>query len=66
MRFESLVEEVKLLPFEMKQELKSLIEKYLIEEKRKDIQRNYKKSRKEYNADKIEFSGNIGELKSLL
>jgi hypothetical protein len=66
MNFENIIEEVKLLPFEMKQQLKQLLEKYLIEERCAEIHKNYKKSQKEYKAGKFQLSGDIQELKRML
>jgi len=66
MKFENIIEEVKLLPVDMKQHLKQLLEKYLIEERRTEIHKNYKKSQKEYKSGKLQFSGDIKELKRML
>lgn len=66
MKFEHIIEEVKVMPFEMKQHLKMLLDKYLIEERRAEIHKNYKKSRKEYKTGKLQFSDNIDELKRML
>jgi len=66
MKFENIIEEVKLLPFDMKQHLKQLLEKYLIEERRAEIHKNYKKSQKEHQAGKLQFSDDIRELKRML
>lgn len=66
MRFEHIIEEVKVMPFEMKQHLKMLLDRYLTEERRAEIQKNYKKSRKEYKTGKLQFSDNIDELKRML
>ena len=66
MEFSSIVEEVKSLPYELKQELQFLLEKYLIEERRTEIYKNYKKAQKEYNKNKLAFSDSIDELKQML
>jgi hypothetical protein len=45
--FANLIEEVKKMPYEDKEELKFLIEKYLIEERRDEIYQTYNESLKE-------------------
>ena len=64
--FSSLVEEVKKISSEDKEELKFLIEKYLIEERREEIYRNYKDSLQELNANKLEFSSDIKKLYEMI
>jgi hypothetical protein len=66
MEFSSIVEEVKSLPYELKQELRFLLEKYLIEERRTEIYKNYKKAQKEYKKNRLAFSDNIDDLKQML
>lgn len=65
MKFKNIIENVKVLTFEMKSQFKQLLEKYMIEERRSEIQRNYKKSRKEYQKGKLSFSSNNDELKRM-
>jgi len=62
-RYDILVENIKKLPLPEKEELKNLIEKYIIEEKREKIYENYLKSLNEYKENKFEFSSNINELR---
>ena len=62
-RYDILVENIKKLPLSEKEELKNLIEKYIIEEKREKIYENYLKSLNEYKENKFEFSSNINELR---
>jgi hypothetical protein len=64
--FASVVEEVKKMPYEEKEELKFLIEKYLIEEQREEIYQNYNESLKELRGRKIKFSSDINQLKELI
>lgn len=64
--FEVLVDEIKNLPLEDKEEIKTLVEKYIIEERREDILNNYKKSRKEGLHKKPRYSDNVEELKKQL
>lgn len=64
--FASLVEKVKEISTEDKEELRFLLERYLIEEKREKIYRNYQDSLDELNEDKIQYSGDIDKLKEML
>jgi hypothetical protein len=66
MSFATLVEEIKKLPLEDKIELKYLIEKYVIEERRNKIYKNYKKSLMEAERGELEFSDDVDELKLVL
>jgi len=65
-KYNTLVEEVKKLSVEEKEELKFLIEKYLVEERRDEIFKNYQESKKEIEEEQLEFSGDIKRLKELL
>ncbi|MDL1971364.1 MAG: hypothetical protein LWW94_10470 [Candidatus Desulfofervidaceae bacterium] len=62
-RYDILLENIKKLPLPEKEELKNLIEKYIIEEKREKIYENYLKSLNEYKEDKLQFSSDINELR---
>ena len=64
--FEVLVDEIKNLPLADKEEIKILVERYIIEERREDIYNNYKKSRKERLNEKLRYSDNLEELKKQL
>jgi len=57
--FVELVDEIKNLPLVDKEEIKILVEKYIIEERREDIYNNYKKSRKESMNKKLRYSDNL-------
>ncbi len=63
LRYDILVENIKKLPLPEKEELKNLIEKYIIEEKQEKIYENYLKSLNEYKEDKLQFSSDINELR---
>lgn len=65
-KYNTLVEEVKKLSVEEKEELKFLIEKYLVEERREEIFKNYQESKKEIEEGQLEFSGDIKRLKEML
>ena len=64
--FAEVVEEVKNLSAEEKQELQILIEKYLIEERRQKIYENYQYSLDELKEDKLVFSSDVDTLKGML
>ena len=65
-KYNTLVEEVKKLSVEEKEELKFLIEKYLVEERREEIFKNYQESKREIEEEQLEFSGDIKRLKEML
>ena len=64
--FASVIEEVKKMSSEDKEELKFLLEKYLIKERREEIYKNYEKSLQELKNDKLEFSNDLNELKDMI
>jgi len=65
-KFNELIETIKSLSSEEKEEIKFLIERYLIEERREEIYQNYKESLKESEEGKIKFTGNIDNLKEMI
>jgi hypothetical protein len=60
--FVDIVEEAKQLSTEEKQELRDLLDNYLVEERRQQILINYEQSKQE----QPEFSSNLHELKEML
>ena len=64
--FGSIVEQVQTLSSLEMEELRDLLEKYLIEERRAEIYRNYRQSLKEHRAGKLRFSSKIDDLKKAL
>ena len=60
--FHKVIEEIKLLNLEDKIYLKDLLDRMLIEEKRKRIRRNAEESLREYEEGKIKF-GTIEDLR---
>ncbi len=64
--FADVVEEVKKMPSEDKEELKFLLEKYLIEDQREVIYKNYKESLRELQENKLDFSNDINKLKGIM
>ena len=64
--FAEIVEEVKALSIQEKQELHQLIERYLIEERREEIYESYICSVSELNEGEAEFSSDTDKLKGML
>jgi hypothetical protein len=64
--FVDVVEDVKQLSIEEKQELKGLIDSYLIEERREEIYQNYNQSKASFADGKLQFSSNLDELEAML
>lgn len=64
--FAGVVEEVRQLSIDEKQELAEIIERDLIEERRSEILRNCEEGRREYEAGKLVFSSNVDELMASL
>ena len=66
MTYSSLVSEIQNLNYEEKENLKNLLEKYIIEERREYFYNNYKDSVQELKDKERKFSNNIQDLKKLL
>ncbi|MBW4476288.1 MAG: hypothetical protein KME54_05270 [Tolypothrix brevis GSE-NOS-MK-07-07A] len=66
MSFSDLVETIKSLSIEEKQEIQLLLSQYLREERREEIYENLKISQAEEQTGKLKFSNNINELKQLI
>ena len=66
MVFSDLIEEVKKLEKDEKKELKDILEKILIEERREEMLRNYNLSKKEVDEGSAIFSDDIERLKETL
>ena len=64
--FVDVVENVKQLSFEEKQELKQLIDNYLNEERREEIYKNYQTSKQNLAEGKLQFSSDLEELEAIL
>jgi len=64
--FADVVEGIKKMSQQDKEDLKFLLDKYLIEEKREGIYRNYQQAKRELHDEKLKFSSNINELKYLI
>lgn len=66
LRYDNLIETVKSLSTEEKEELKFLIERYLIEERREEIYRNYQDGLKDAEEGKLEFSSDVDKLRIMI
>ncbi|MGL4884155.1 MAG: hypothetical protein ACRC8K_24335 [Waterburya sp.] len=66
MGFSEVVEAIKSLSFEEKQEIQTLLTQYLREEGRDELYENYQKSLIEEQNGDLKFSSNINELKQLI
>jgi len=64
--FANLVEQIKNISTEDKEELRFLLDKYLLEEKRNEIYKNYKISSKEVKEKGVKYSNDINKLKEML
>jgi hypothetical protein len=66
MSFSDVVEAIKALCFEEKQEIQLLLQQYLREERRAEIYENFKTAQAEEQSGDLKFSSNITELKKLI
>ncbi len=66
MTFAGVVEEVKRLSVDEKQELRSLLDQYLVEERRQEIYENYLASSQELSRGELSFSSDSTQLKEWL
>lgn len=64
--FNNIIEYVNALTLIEKEEIKYILERNIIEEKREMILKNYTNSRKEYNNSRLTFSSDIKTLKKQL
>ncbi|MFC2131923.1 hypothetical protein ACFLSQ_10855 [Bacteroidota bacterium] len=66
MTYTALIDEIQNLPHEDKIELKDLIDKYLIDERRSQFLENYKEVMIAANKGDLEFTSDIDEMKHIL
>jgi len=66
MLFNDVIEAIKTLSLEEKEEIQSLLAQYLREERREEIYQNYLASKEEEKAGKLKFSSDIDELVEFL
>ena len=64
--FNNIVESIYNLPLEYKEELRSLLEHNIADDRRSEIANNYKAAQKEQKSGKLIFSSSISELKKML
>lgn len=64
--FNAIVEEVQKLSIDEKEELQSLLMKYLVEARREEIHQNYLYSQKQLQRGRLKFSDNIDDLRKSL
>jgi hypothetical protein len=64
--FEILVEQVRTRSFEEKEELKFLLERDLVNARRRDIAENHRRAKNEIKRGKVKFSNSVDELKKML
>ena len=65
-RYDILIENIKNLSLQDKEELKLLLEKYILEELRTIIYKNYVESLQELKEGKLEFYSDINKLKEII
>jgi hypothetical protein len=61
--FNQIVEKIKKLSFNEKEELHLLLEKYLIDARREEIHTHFEESKVEYKKGKAKFTSNLNNLK---
>jgi len=66
MTFNDLINKIRNLSLDEKIEIKEIIEKSILDERRKEIQKHYLESKKEYKNGKLKFSSNISKLKKMI
>lgn len=64
MTYNTLIEKIKDLSVEEKIEIRTLIDKYLIEERREEVYGSYQKTLDEIRDKKVNYSSDINTLKS--
>lgn len=64
--FENVVEQARACSTEEKEELKFLLERAIIEERRKEIRANHRRSQDEVKGGALKFSSSINQLKKSL
>ena len=62
-KYSEIIAEIQKLATEEKKEVKSLIERYILEDEREQIYANYQESLKELKEGTLQFTSNMNELK---
>ena len=66
MTFNDLVNNIRNLSLPEKLEVKDLLEKSIVEQRRSEIHDNFFKSRKEYKEKKLKFASDISRLRKMI
>jgi hypothetical protein len=66
MRFNDVIEVIKNLSTDEKQEISMLLQQYLREESREKIHENFQVAQQEEKQEKLKFSNQINQLKKLI
>ncbi|AFZ23441.1 hypothetical protein Cylst_1135 [Cylindrospermum stagnale PCC 7417] len=66
MSFSDVVEAIKSLSTEEKQQIQLLLQQYLREERREEIYENFQAAKVEQQKGELKFSSNIDELKQMI
>jgi len=66
MNYAHLVESIQRLSYEEKGDLEEMLHQMRIDERRREIRKNAKASRKEYEEGKVNFSSDLNTLKGML
>ncbi len=66
MTFSDVVEAIKILSADEKQEIQLLLNQYLREERREEIYENFKSAQVEQQKGSLKFSANINELRQMI
>lgn len=66
MTFNDLVNNIRNLSLPEKLEVKDLLEKSIVEQRRSEIHDNFLKSRKEYKEKKLKFASDITRLRKMI
>ncbi len=64
--FNSLIDRVRELTLDEKEEMRFIIEKTIVEERREEIYKNYVAGKKECQKGKLKFSSNLDRLKKMV
>ena len=66
MTFQTLVEHIQLLSLPEKEEIRSLLDRYVAEERRAEVARHHEESLEELRRDELEFSSDPARLRQML
>ena len=64
--FNNIIDMVQKLSLDEKEEVKFILERSIVEQRREEIYNNYKDSKKKYEKNKLKFSDNMDELKIMV